>query len=151
MGDFPHRRKVVNLDIIPTFEFCPVGGHSPETRTVGVSCLDQTQKSVPQPTLQTQPVKTEVLEYIDVDPTTHQPQLRRLQLIRCPDSWSHEQESRISGINADLKKMYEQFSGGISFDRLHDIEALQICDAYFGIAYHYMQSKLLFQSMKCDF
>jgi hypothetical protein len=29
-------RIVGNPDITPTFEFCPVGGHSPETRTVGV-------------------------------------------------------------------------------------------------------------------
>jgi hypothetical protein len=28
--------KVGYPDITPTFEFCPAGGHSPETRTVGV-------------------------------------------------------------------------------------------------------------------
>jgi hypothetical protein len=32
----PHGRIVGNPDITPTFEFCRVGGHSPETRTVGV-------------------------------------------------------------------------------------------------------------------
>jgi hypothetical protein len=52
-------------------------------------------------------------------------ELRELQLICCPDSWSHQQESRISGMNADLKQMYEQFSGGITFKNFPDIEAQQ--------------------------
>jgi len=53
-------------------------------------------------------------------------ELRELQLICCPDSWSHQQESRISGMNADLKQMYEQFSGGITFKNFPDIEAQQV-------------------------
>jgi hypothetical protein len=53
-------------------------------------------------------------------------ELRELQLICCPDSWSHQQESRISGMNSDLKNMYEQFSGGITFRNFPDIEAKQV-------------------------
>jgi transcription elongation factor Elf1 len=53
-------------------------------------------------------------------------QLRYLQMICCPDSWSHEEESRISNMNADLKKMYEQLSGGNSFHQFNDIKSEQI-------------------------
>jgi hypothetical protein len=53
-------------------------------------------------------------------------EVRERQLICCPDSWSHEQESRISGMNADLKSMYEQFSGGITFRNFPEIEMDQV-------------------------
>jgi hypothetical protein len=41
-------------------------------------------------------------------------QLRQMQLICCPNSGSHEAESRISLFNDELKKTYEALSGGIS-------------------------------------
>jgi hypothetical protein len=53
-------------------------------------------------------------------------QLRHLQMICCPDSWSHEEESRISNMNADLKEMYERLSGGNSFEQFDGIKAKQI-------------------------
>ncbi|MGO9317235.1 MAG: hypothetical protein ACLPXT_06560 [Terracidiphilus sp.] len=53
-------------------------------------------------------------------------QLRFLQMICCPDSWSHEEESRISNMNADLKEMYERLSGGNSFHQFNDIKSEQI-------------------------
>jgi hypothetical protein len=53
-------------------------------------------------------------------------QLRHLQLICCPDSWSHQEESRISNINADLKAMYERLPGGISFESFDGIKSNQI-------------------------
>ena len=53
-------------------------------------------------------------------------QLRQLQMICCPDSGSHQEESRISTINADLKKMYEHFSGGITFEPFDGIKSMQI-------------------------
>lgn len=53
-------------------------------------------------------------------------QLRQLQMVCCPDSWSHQQESRISGFNAELKKMYEQLSGGITFEHFDGIKLKQI-------------------------
>jgi hypothetical protein len=53
-------------------------------------------------------------------------QLRHLQLICCPDSGSHEEESLTSPFNADLKKMYESLSGGISFNRFDGIKSQQI-------------------------
>ncbi len=55
-------------------------------------------------------------------------QLCQLQMICCPDSWSHQQESRISAINADLKKMYENLSGGITFEAFDGIKSLQIAE-----------------------
>jgi hypothetical protein len=42
-------------------------------------------------------------------------ELRRLQLIVCPDSASHVSESRISPFNAELKKTYENLSSGVTF------------------------------------
>jgi hypothetical protein len=55
-------------------------------------------------------------------------QLRQLQMICCPDSWSHQEESRISSINADLKKMYENLSGGITFGSFDGIKSMQIAE-----------------------
>jgi len=53
-------------------------------------------------------------------------QLRQLQVICCPDSGSHVQESRTSPFNAELKKIYEQLSGGITFTAFESIECQQI-------------------------
>ena len=53
-------------------------------------------------------------------------QLRHLQMICCPDSWSHQEESRLSNMNADLKEMYERLSGGNSFEQFDGIKAKQI-------------------------
>jgi hypothetical protein len=53
-------------------------------------------------------------------------QLRHLQMICCPDSASHQEESRISQYNAELKKTYEALSGGITFDSFQSIESEQI-------------------------
>jgi hypothetical protein len=53
-------------------------------------------------------------------------QLRRLQTICCPDSGSHEEESRTSPFNAELKKTYEALSGGITFEAFDSIKSQQI-------------------------
>jgi hypothetical protein len=53
-------------------------------------------------------------------------QLRQLQMICCPDSGSHEEESRISQHNAELKKTYEALSGGITFQAFDSIKSQQI-------------------------
>ena len=53
-------------------------------------------------------------------------QLRQLQMICCPDSGSHEEESRISQYNAELKKTYEALSGGITFQAFDAIKSQQI-------------------------
>ncbi len=53
-------------------------------------------------------------------------QLRQLQMICCPDSGSHEEESRTSPFNAELKKTYEALSGGITFEVYDSIESKQI-------------------------
>jgi hypothetical protein len=53
-------------------------------------------------------------------------ELRRMQLIVCPDSASHVSESRISGFNAELKKTYENLSSGITFHSFESISSLQI-------------------------
>ena len=53
-------------------------------------------------------------------------QLREMQLICCPNSGSHEAESRISLFNDELKKTYEALSGGIKFKSFHDVSTIQI-------------------------
>ena len=53
-------------------------------------------------------------------------QLRQLQMICCPDSGSHEEESRTSPFNAELKKTYEALSGGITFQAFDSIKSEQI-------------------------
>ncbi len=55
-------------------------------------------------------------------------QLRQLQMICCPDSGSHEEESRISPYNAELKKTYEALSGGITFEAFESVKSQQICE-----------------------
>ena len=53
-------------------------------------------------------------------------ELRRLQLIVCPDSASHVSESRISPFSAELKKTYENLSSGITFTSFESICSRQI-------------------------
>lgn len=53
-------------------------------------------------------------------------QLSHLQMICCPDSGSHEEESRIAPFNAELKKTYEALSGGITFEAFDSIKSQQI-------------------------
>jgi len=53
-------------------------------------------------------------------------QLRHLQMICCPDSGSHEEESRTWRFNAELKKTYEALSGGITFQAFDSIKSQQI-------------------------
>ena len=53
-------------------------------------------------------------------------QLRHLQMICCPDSGSHEEESRTSEFNVELKKMYEELSNGITFKPFEYIKSDQI-------------------------
>lgn len=55
-------------------------------------------------------------------------ELRQLQLIICPDSASHVDESRISPFNAELKKMYEHLSSGTTFDSFQAIRSKQILE-----------------------
>jgi len=52
--------------------------------------------------------------------------LRQLQMICCPDSGSHVEESRTSPFNAELKKTYEGLSGGITFQAFDSIKSQQI-------------------------
>jgi hypothetical protein len=53
-------------------------------------------------------------------------QLRKMQLICCPNSGSHVVESRISQFNDELKKTYEALSGAIHFHSFHEIGSHQI-------------------------
>jgi hypothetical protein len=53
-------------------------------------------------------------------------QLRQLQMICCPNSGSHEEESRIWQYNAELKKAYESLSSGIRFESFDSIKSQQI-------------------------
>jgi hypothetical protein len=53
-------------------------------------------------------------------------QLRELQMICCPDSESHQTESRIAQYDKELKKTYEALSGGIKFERFNGIKSQQI-------------------------
>ena len=55
-------------------------------------------------------------------------QLLHLQMICCPDSGSHEGESRISPFNAELKRTYEALSGGITFQAFDSIKSNQIAE-----------------------
>ena len=63
-------------------------------------------------------------------------QLRNLQMICCPDSGSHEEESRTSAFNAELKKMYEALSGGITFEAFDSIKSKQIGELALAWAEH---------------
>ncbi len=63
-------------------------------------------------------------------------QLRYLQMICCPDSGSHEEESRTSPFNAELKKTYEALSGGITFEAFDSIKSMQIGELALAWAEH---------------
>jgi hypothetical protein len=63
-------------------------------------------------------------------------QLRHLQMICCPDSGSHVEESRISRLNAELKKTYEALSGGITFAAFDQIKSDQIGELALAWAEH---------------
>ena len=52
--------------------------------------------------------------------------LCKLQLLVCPDSEFHTEESLVSPFPAPLKRMYELLSGGVTLRRRHAIELLQI-------------------------
>jgi hypothetical protein len=52
--------------------------------------------------------------------------LSRLQLICCPDSGEHQNESLLSPFYQALKQTYESFSGGISFHGSDEIRRQQI-------------------------
>jgi len=55
--------------------------------------------------------------------------LNKLQVLVCPRSEFHSDESLLSPFYQELKRMYELLSGGISFQDKHHIECLQFGDA----------------------
>lgn len=69
-----------------------------------------------------EPLWRELFESLDV--------LCRMQLVICPDSTEHHDESLISPFYEELKHTYEHFSTGISFSRSIGIQDLQIVDAF---------------------
>lgn len=54
--------------------------------------------------------------------------LVKLQLIVCPDSDIHQNESIVTPFFKPLKRMYELLSHGISFNEIDDIKINQICE-----------------------
>ncbi len=56
--------------------------------------------------------------------------LCRMQLIICPDSTEHHDESLISPFFEELKHTYEHFSTGISFSDSTSIQHMQIIEAF---------------------
>lgn len=56
--------------------------------------------------------------------------LCKMQLIVCPDSTEHHDESLISPFYKELKRTYEHFSTGISFTRPSSIQEMQIVQAF---------------------
>lgn len=61
-------------------------------------------------------------------------QLRQLQMICCPDSGSHEEESRTSPFNAELKKTYEALSDLAWVSRLIQGSAHFTLCPFYGVA-----------------
>ena len=53
--------------------------------------------------------------------------LVKMQLVICPYSSAHEDESATSPYFRPLKKLYEQLSHGLQFNRFHSIQMLQVC------------------------
>lgn len=70
----------------------------------------------------TEPLWRELFETLDV--------LCRMQLVICPDSSEHHDESLISPFYEELKHTYEHFSTGISFTRSTSIQEMQIVEAF---------------------
>lgn len=50
----------------------------------------------------------------------------RLQLVTCPDSREHQHESLTSPFYESLKRTYEHFSGGVSFDDVETVRLRQV-------------------------
>jgi hypothetical protein len=71
-----------------------------------------------------EPLWRELFESLDV--------LCCMQLVICPDSTEHHDESLISPFFEELKNTYEHFSRGISFSRSSSIQDTQIVDAFEG-------------------
>lgn len=55
--------------------------------------------------------------------------LCKLQVLVCPTSEFHTDESLISPFNAPLKRMYELLAGGVAFISRHEIECAQLGEA----------------------
>lgn len=53
--------------------------------------------------------------------------LCRMQLILCPDSTAHTDESMLSPHFEDTKRLYEQLSHGSSFEPFHHVKQRQVC------------------------
>lgn len=58
--------------------------------------------------------------------------LCKLQLINCPDSHIHTDESLMTGYFKELERMYELLSHGVSFERSETIQEHQICEHAFN-------------------
>src|SRR5216684_4643050 len=69
-----------------------------------------------------EPLWRELFESLDV--------LCRMQLVICPDSTEHHDESLISPFFEELKHTYEHFSTGISFSPSTSIQDMQIVQAF---------------------
>jgi hypothetical protein len=69
-----------------------------------------------------EPLWRELFESLDV--------LCRMQVVICPDSTEHRDESLISPFYQELKHTYEHFSTGISFSNSISIEEKQIAEAF---------------------
>ncbi len=52
--------------------------------------------------------------------------LCKLQLLICPDSEVHNEESLVSPFPAPLRRMYELLSGGVTLERRHHVEVRQL-------------------------
>lgn len=55
-------------------------------------------------------------------------QLTKMQLIICPDSHIHTNESLTSSFYAALKRMYELLGHGVSFEHFETIQRFQFCE-----------------------
>jgi hypothetical protein len=69
-----------------------------------------------------EPLWRELFEELDV--------LCRMQVVICPDSTEHHDESLISPFYEELKHTYEHFSTGISFTRSTSIQEMQVVEAF---------------------
>jgi len=69
-----------------------------------------------------EPLWRELFESLDV--------LCRMQLVICPDSTEHHDESLISPFYEELKHTYEHFSTGISFAHSASVQEMQITETF---------------------